>query len=434
LALRFFGLFLVMPLIALGAMSLEGATPFLAGCTVGGYAFMQMIFQYPFGALSDRLGRKKMIAIGMVIFAAGSVVCAISDSVWLLIVGRFIQGAGAVSSVITATIGDLVIEENRSKAMALMGASIALSFIIALPVGLIVGGTLGISTLFWGSAALTLPALVILKWGVPNPPRIIPLEAIAGSKLKHAFSDRNLARLNIAMFLHSFVMTSVFLFIPIVLTREHGFAIGELWKVYLPALACGISAMAIGTMIGEKKNAVKAVMLAGIALLIAVFLSLALMPQMIIWWIMLIFVGINSLEPLMQSSATKFARADERGSALGVFNACQFCGIFVGGMCAGFIYGDYGLPALAIVLCALCMIWFALTLNMANPVKTQLLAIAPKETNLRKEQIESISGVHECYMLEGEKIYIRFNPRAISNEKLRSRLLDYAAIRTDHAN
>jgi MFS family permease len=417
LALRFFGLFLVLPILAIDAANLKGGTSFLAGLAVGGYALMQMIFQYPFGALSDRFGRKKMIAIGMCVFAVGSATCALATDAIALIIGRFIQGAGAVSAVITATIGDLTSEENRSKAMALMGMSIACSFIVALLVGPLAGAKFGVSSLFWVSFALVFPALFLLAIA-PKPPKIAPIEPIEGGKIRRILANRNLRRLNAAMFLHSFVMTASFFMIPMVLTQHDGFALDTLWRVYLPALLCGVLAMGIGTGVGEKLGAVKTVMLIGVVILIATFILIAIYPKSFVFWVMTLFVGLNTLEPLMQSSATKFARADERGSALGAFNACQFSGVFAGGAIAGFIYGDYGLPALAILLCALCAAWLALTFGIDNPRRTKTIAIEFSPT-LKRETIEKYRGVIECY--RAEKLFVRYDPTIISSKAL----LDY---------
>jgi MFS family permease len=406
-----------MPVLAIGAVNLEGGAPFLAGLAIGGYALMQMLFQYPFGALSDRFGRKKMIAIGMCIFAVGSAICALADSVMILIAGRFIQGAGAVSAVITATIGDLTDEENRSKAMAMMGMSIACSFIVALLVGPLAAAKFGVSSLFWVSFALVPPALLILR-AVPNPPKITPIDPLESNKIRRIFANRNLRRLNIAMFLHSFIMTASFFMIPMVLTQEKGYEMDTLWRVYLPALFCGVLAMALGVAIGEKLGAVKQVMLVGVALLATTFALIAAIPQSFVFWVMAMFVGINSLEPLMQSSATKFARADERGSALGIFNACQFSGVFIGGASAGAIYGDYGSAALSILLCCLCAVWLLLAFGIDNPRKTKTIAI---ELSRLPQQavIEKYRGVVECY--RAEKLFVRYDPALISSDTL----LDY---------
>lgn len=422
IALRFFGLFLVMPLLALYALSIEDGTPTLAGIAVGSYALLQFLFQYPFGSLSDKLGRKTMIAVGMAIFAIGSVVCALSGDIYTLIVGRVLQGMGAVSSVITATIGDLIDEENRSKAMAMMGGSIGLSFIVALLVGPIIGGSSGVPTLFWMTAALSVVAIIILLAKVPTPAKSLPIEPITGSILKKVFENRDLVKLNMAMFLHSFVMTSTFIFIPLTLTKHYGWEMGDLWRIYLPAVLFGIVAMALGAIFGEKYNRVKTVMIVGVIILISAFIGIYFVSSEVIFlfWIVAIFLGINLLEPLMQSSATKFAKASIRGAAIGLFNAHQFFGVFVGGVSSGAIFGAYDMQTLALILAIISIIWLFFTINLTNPIKMKLLAV---ECSVRLDLIEKIDGVKDYYKQQNsDKLFIRYDPMTISEFDLKAKL------------
>ncbi|WP_300955757.1 MFS transporter, partial [Helicobacter rodentium] len=172
LASRFFGLFIVMPVLSLYALSLEGSSPILIGIAMGGYALTQVLFQIPFGFLSDKFGRKSLIALGLVIFALGSLLCALSQDIYMLILGRFLQGAGAVGGVVSAMIADLVREENRTKAMAFMGATISLSFTFALILGPILGAHYGIPSLFWITCALAIFGIVVLFFAVPNAPKV----------------------------------------------------------------------------------------------------------------------------------------------------------------------------------------------------------------------------------------------------------------------
>ena len=173
ISMRFLGLFLVLPVISVYALQMENATTTLVGIVVGGYALTQMIFQVPFGFMSDKFGRKGTIIVGLLIFALGSIICAISNDIYTLLFGRFLQGAGAIGAVVTAMIGDLVIEEKRAKAMALMGGSIAMSFALAMVLGPTIGAWAGVSTLFWFTTFLALISIVILITKVPNPPKIV---------------------------------------------------------------------------------------------------------------------------------------------------------------------------------------------------------------------------------------------------------------------
>jgi len=173
LALRFLGLFLVLPVLSIYALSLDGATPMLVGVIVGGYALTQAAFQIPFGAMRDKLGRKPTLLVGLIIFMLGSVVAGMADNIYMLMLGRFLQGAGAIGSVITAMIADLVEEKTRAHAMAIMGGFIAMSFAIAMVAGPLIGGYFGVHNLFYITAGLSVFAMLLLFTKVPNPPKII---------------------------------------------------------------------------------------------------------------------------------------------------------------------------------------------------------------------------------------------------------------------
>ena len=172
LSLRFFGLFLVLPVLSAYALTLDGATPFLLGVIVGGYALTQAIFQVPFGTMSDKIGRKPTILVGLVIFLVGSIICALSTDIYTLMFGRFLQGTGAIGAVIPAMISDLVTEEKRGKAMALMGGTIAMSFAAAMALGPVIAAHFGMASLFWITAVLAVVSMIVLFTNVPTPPRI----------------------------------------------------------------------------------------------------------------------------------------------------------------------------------------------------------------------------------------------------------------------
>ncbi|NPA03723.1 MAG: MFS transporter, partial [Epsilonproteobacteria bacterium] len=200
--LRFFGLFIVLSVLSQYALSLPGGNAFLAGVAVGGYAFTQALLQVPFGVLSDKIGRKKAILIGLLLFALGSVVAAVANDIYTLLIGRFLQGAGAIGSVVTAMIADYVREDERAHAMAVMGMVIALSFAVAMIVGPIVGGIYSVRTLFWLTAFLALLALAILFIAVPEPPKIVHHYSEEEAKIKHVFKDKDLVRMYITFLFH----------------------------------------------------------------------------------------------------------------------------------------------------------------------------------------------------------------------------------------
>lgn len=253
IALRFFGLFLVLPVISVYALSLEGATASLVGVVIGGYALTQMIFQIPFGIMSDKFSRKGSIIFGLIIFAIGSIICALSTDIYGLIFGRLLQGAGSIGAVVTAMISDLVKEEQRPKAMALMGSSIAFAFAFSMIAGPTVGAAFGVQSLFYITLVLALVSIFVLITKVPNPPHITHTYN-KKADLKEILLEPNLIKMNLTNFLQKGLMTFAFMIIPITLIKHFDWQMSELWKVYLPSMLLGIVAMAPAAIIAEKKR------------------------------------------------------------------------------------------------------------------------------------------------------------------------------------
>ena len=298
--LRFFGLFIVLPVLSIYALEMEGATPFLAGVVVGGYALTQALFQVPFGVVSDKIGRKVTILIGLLIFIVGSVIAAVSDNIYLLLLGRFLQGAGAIGSVVSAMVADLVKEEQRAHAMAILGGTIALSFAAAMIIAPIVGGNWGIDKLFWLTAILSVMAIGILFTAVPKPPKIVHSYAEEEAKVADVFKDKALVRMYITFLFHSSIMTMAFFIIPYVMTHSmdaggFGWEKSELWKVYFPAMIFGFFAMAPAAIFGEKYGKGKQVFMISVAVILFGFLAMgfATAPWIFIVGVVLFFIGFN---------------------------------------------------------------------------------------------------------------------------------------------
>ena len=420
-ALRFLGLFIVMPLLSVYALGLEGGSAFLAGIAVGGYALSQMLFQYPFGRLSDRFGRKPVILFGLLLFIIGSVACAVSEDIYTLLIGRLLQGAGAISATITALVSDIVGEEKRAKAMATIGMFIGMSFAVSMIAGPLIGGYLGVHTLFWLTAVFAVSAIAILYLKVPTPPVLVhamPSDGVFRSILK----DGNLMRLNLTMLLHSSMMTIGFLSIPIVLVHTFGWERTDLWEIYLPAIIAGMGAMGLGAVQGEKRGRVKEVFLLSILLFGAAFVVMGLSDgiQGYLAGVILFFLGVMMLEPLLQSTVTKFAKASQRGAALGVFNTVQFVGVFAGGALGGYVLGSAGKGELGLILGGISLIWFLWTLTMARPVPAAFVTFLRDRIDL--SQIESLAQKPEILDIYEEQsrghITIKYDKRSIDRETL----------------
>ncbi|UFH59441.1 MFS transporter [Sulfurovum mangrovi] len=373
-ALRFFGLFIVLPVLSVYALEMEGATAFLAGVVVGGYALTQALFQVPFGLMSDKLGRKKTLLFGLIIFIIGSVICALSDDIYTLMLGRFLQGAGAIGSVVSAMIADLVKEEQRAHAMAIMGGTIAMSFAAAMIIAPIVGGNWGIDKLFWLTAILSLMAIGILFTAVPQPPKIVHSYAEEESKMIDVFKDKSLTRMYITFLFHSSIMTMAFFIIPLVMTQSladggFGWEKAELWKVYLPAMIFGLLSMGPAAVFGEKYGKGRQVFMVSVAVIFLGFIAMgyATSPWLFIVGVVLFFIGFNMFEPLLQSFVSKFAKVHQKGAALGVANTFSYIGIFLGGLLAGYVMDHYDRGALALMVAILSAMWFVWVMTMPNP-------------------------------------------------------------------
>jgi predicted MFS family arabinose efflux permease len=371
LSLRFLGLFLVLPVISVYALELEGSTPFLVGIVVGGYALTQAIFQVPFGAMSDKIGRKPTLLVGLIIFLIGSIVCAYSSDIYTLMVGRFLQGAGAIGSVIAAMISDLVPEEARGKAMAIMGASIAVSFALAMGLGPVLGAKFGVESLFLLTALFAFLAMVILFTKVPTPPKIKHTYH-ASAKIMDILKDPNLLNMIIINAMQKGLMTIAFVIIPIILTSDDfEWQKSDLYMAYMPAMVFGLVAMGPAAVFGEKHNRPKEIFLLSIALFIGSFLIIGLSASSTVFIIgvVMFFIAFNMMEPLVQSMVTKFAKVQQKGTALGIANSVAYFSTFVGGTLAGLLLGFGDRETMGISIAAVAALWFLWTLKLQNPKK-----------------------------------------------------------------
>ncbi len=431
IALRFFGLFIVLPVLSIYALDMRGATPFLAGLVVGGYALTQALFQVPFGLMSDKIGRKKTLLIGLLIFIAGSIISALSDSIYMLLLGRFLQGAGAIGSVVSAMIADLVKEEERAHAMAIMGGTIALSFAVAMIVAPIVGGNWGIDKLFWLTAILSIMAIGVLFTAVPQPPKIIHSYQEEESKMLDVFKDKSLTKMYITFLFHSSIMTMAFFIIPLVMTKSvesggFGWAKPELWKVYLPAMIFGLVAMGPSAVFGEKYGKGREVFMISVATIFFGFIAMgfASTPWVFILGVVLFFIGFNMFEPLLQSFVSKFAKVHQKGAALGVANTFAYIGIFLGGILAGFIMNHSNRETLAIVVAILSAVWFWWVATMPNPNNRGNVYL-PLDIYDRDKisSLTSHKAIVETYINETENIaVVKYEKDLIDEDEVRGLL------------
>ncbi len=432
-ALRFFGLFIVLSVLSQYAKDIPGGTAFLAGIALGGYALTQAVLQVPFGVLSDKIGRKKTILIGLLIFTAGSVIAAVADNIYTLLLGRFLQGAGAIGSVVTAMIADQVREDERAHAMAVMGMVIALSFAAAMIIGPVMAGYFSVPSLFWLTAILSISALVILFTAVPEPPKIVHHYSEEEAKIKHVFKDKDLVRMYITFLFHSGTMAIAFFIIPILMKEKFHMTTMDYWKVYLPAVIFGIIAMGPAAVFGEKYSKGKEVFLASIAAIVAAFLLMGFSDSFV-WFAVgatLFFIGFNMFEPLLQSFVAKFAKVHQKGAALGVANTFAYVGVFLGGAIGGWLYGHYKQEGVAIFVVALSALWALWIIGMRNPgLRANLFLDFAHYDKTKLQGLKSLEGITDFYVNETEElIVIKYDADKISEEQIKEFLYKEGAKR-----
>lgn len=408
LSLRFLGLFLVLPVISIYALELEGSTPLLVGIVVGGYALTQAIFQVPFGAMSDKIGRKPTLLVGLLIFLVGSIICAFTTDIYTLMIGRFLQGAGAIGSVIAAMISDLVEEEIRGKAMAIMGASIAMSFALAMGLGPILGAKFGVEFLFILTAIFAVLAIVLLFTKVPTPPKIKHTYH-AAAKTSDILKDSNLLNMIIINAMQKGLMTIAFVLIPIILTSsDFSWQKSDLYMAYLPAMVFGLVAMGPAAVFGEKYNKPKQIFLLSIVLFIGSFLIMGLTASSTVFivGVVMFFIAFNMMEPLVQSMITKFAKVHQKGAALGISNSVAYFATFIGGTSAGLLLGISDRETIGISVAVVATLWLLWTLKLQNPTKHSHLYLPLADVDLSKLKGFENAHVAEWYINDTEKLVI----------------------------
>ena len=371
---RMFSLFLLLPVFSVLAMDLEGATPFLIGVAFGAYGLTQGLHQLPFGMWSDRAGRKLVIVIGLGLFIAGNLLGAFVDSIHWMIVARFLQGTGAISSTVFALIADLTRPEVRTRANAALGASVGIAFALAFGVAPFFGEWLGLNGMFLMIAALSVASLVLVLTTVPNPEtiKLLPQKVSFWNMAKMVWNVPALRTISWGGFVCGAGLSSTFFLIPMILVQQ-GFERAEMWKIYLPMMLAGAVAMVLAAIFAEVKNRFREVMLFGIVLLLTslVFMGLGQEQNRLIWFVVALyffFMGFNVFEPIFPSLVTRSTTSETKGTAMGVYNFAQFIGHFVGATVAGALYVNNYL--IFLLLLAVAEIWFFyLTLSFKNPEK-----------------------------------------------------------------
>ncbi len=365
-ALRMLGLFLVLPVFMLEARKYPGGDdPAMIGLAMGLYGLTQALFQLPIGLASDRIGRKPVIVAGLLVFAAGSLIAAMADSLTGLMAGRAIQGAGAVSAAVTALLADLTRDGVRTKAMAMVGGSIGLMFALALVLAPLLNAWIGLSGIFGLTCALALAGIAVVLWVVPPEPRQ-HADAPKG-KFSELLGQSDLLRLNFGVFILHTVQMSMWVAVPAMLVQA-GLAKEQHWHIYLPAVL--LSFVAMGLLFSmERKGKLRKALLGAIGLVLVVQIGLGMLAASgtipTVWCMALLmflfFCGFNALEATQPSLVSRMAPAPLRGAALGAYNTLQSLGLFAGGAVGGAVAKFAGVPGLFVMTAVLVALWLVVT-------------------------------------------------------------------------
>ncbi len=366
-ALRMLGLFLILPVFAVHARGMPGGdNTMLVGMAFGAYGLTQAFLQIPFGAASDRFGRKPVIVFGLLLFVVGSVVAALAADVQTVIVGRVLQGAGAISAAVTALAADLTRDQHRTKVMAMIGSSIGLVFALSMVAAPLLYALIGMSGLFWLTAVLAVAAIFTIVFIVPAAP---PVPRAVG-RFSEVLGDGQLMRLNFGVFALHLMQTAMWVLVPAGLVRA-GLPVVEHWKVYLPAVLLSFAVMVPAIIMAEKKGRMKQIFNSAIALLLVVQVGLYFEGSAGMWplaiLLTLFFVAFNVLEATQPSWISKIAPPHAKGTALGIYNTLQSVGVFLGGALGGWLAQNVGSGSVSMLGGGLALAWLILAAGMKAP-------------------------------------------------------------------
>ena len=426
-SLRMLGLFMFLPVFSVHAHEYAGYTPLLVGVAIGIYGLTQGMFQVPFGVLSDRLGRRPVIAAGLLVFALGSVVAALADDIWGIVAGRALQGMGAVAAAVMALASDLTGETHRTRVMAVIGASIGAAFALALVLGPVIVGVAGVPGLFWVTAALAALAIALLYLGVPAPPRMTARGGPALAGLSTALRDGQMLRLHAGIFILHAVMVATFVALPIALRDRAGVDVADHWKVYVGVLLASVVFTVPLIVAADRARRSRTIMLLGIVLLGLALAGLAGVPAgtfVLVVCLVVYFTGFNTLEASLPAMVSRVAPMRARGAALGVYSTSQYLGAFAGGVLGGWLLGAGGERAALAVCAGLCAGWVLIALGLREPrrLSVEQLAIGTVErdsVDALTARLLAVPGVVEAVVVVEERVaWLRVDRRLLDRSSL----------------
>ncbi|MBY0578729.1 MAG: MFS transporter [Burkholderiales bacterium] len=413
--LRMLGMFLILPVFAIYAHTLPGGDrPMLIGLALGMYGLTQAVLQLPFGMASDRFGRKPVIYFGLVLFALGSFVAYFAHDIYWIIIGRSIQGAGAISAAITALLADLTREEHRTKAMAMIGTTIGMTFAISMAVSPLIYQAIGVPGMFALTGVLSIAAVFVVAKLIPDPKtHLFHSDAeVSTSRLSDVLKNPQLLRLNFGIFSLHAAQMSMFVIIPAALVASGNMPEQEHWKIYLPVMVIAFVLMVPLIIYGEKKGKLKNVFVFAIALLLASQLLFSVLIDSfrgVAATLLLFFTAFNILEASLPSLVSKIAPVSAKGTAMGVYNTSQSLGLFAGGAAGGMFAAYGGNSSVFIFGAAMSAIWLMLAFTMKAPpaVRTKMYPVGQLDevsAKLLSQQLSGLHGVFEAVVIGDEGV------------------------------
>ncbi|AIR61022.1 MFS transporter [Cedecea neteri] len=419
-SLRMLGMFMVLPVLTTWGMALQGASEALIGLAIGIYGLAQAVFQIPFGLLSDRIGRKPLIVGGLAIFVLGSVIAALSDSIWGVILGRALQGSGAIAAAVMALLSDLTREQNRTKAMAFIGVSFGVTFAIAMVLGPIITQALGLQALFWMIAVLATCGILITLWVVPNTKtHVLNRESgMVKGCFRKVMMEPKLLKLNFGIMCLHIMLMSTFVALPGQL-EQAGFPAAQHWKVYLCTMLISFVSVVPFIIYAEVKRRMKHVFVGCVAVL--------LIAEIVLWgagphfWdlvigVQLFFLAFNLMEAILPSLISKESPAGYKGTAMGIYSTSQFIGVAIGGSLGGWLNGLFDSQTVFLAGAVLAMVWLFVSWTMQEPPYVSSLRIELPESSANdehlRERLLAQPGVSEANIIPEERsAYVKIDSK-----------------------